>query len=233
MKSRNIGILIAARSDSSRLPKKHFKIINDNFNLSAIDYCIKRLKKTKIKKIFLCTTKRKVDTVFKNICKKNKIKLFKGSTSNVLKRYINCAKKNNIKDIIRITGDCPLIDINLIKKLLNIYIYKNYDYVSNTAPSSFPDGLDVEIVKLSALERSYLLNRSQKNLEHVTFFIKKSKKFKKFNLKYKKNLSNIRWTLDTHKDLILIKSIVNHFHPKIHFSWIDIEKVKKFNRKEI
>ena len=224
------GILIAVRSDSTRLPKKHFKIINDKLKLSVLDYCIRRCKKSKIKNIILCTSNNKNDNIFKRHAKKNKVKIFRGSKNNVLKRYIDCAEKYNISDIVRITGDCPLVDRNMINNLLNIYKKNNYDYVSNITPPTFPDGLDVEIMKLSLLKQSFAENKSNENKEHVTIHIRKNDKYKKYNLSYyKKNLSRIKWSVDTEIDLKLIREIVTTFHPKIHFDWKDIYKLKKFN----
>ena len=98
-----IAIFLAARSGSKRLPNKHFLEINSN--LRIIDLCILRLKKTKlVNKIFLCTTKKKEDDKFKDVCKLHKIELFRGSTNNVAKRIIDCAKENSIKTIVRITS---------------------------------------------------------------------------------------------------------------------------------
>ncbi|MDA7801190.1 glycosyltransferase family protein [Candidatus Pelagibacter sp.] len=226
---KKFGILIAARSDSSRLPGKHFKIINEKLNLSVIDYCIKRCKKSKVKNIILCTSNNKNDDVFEKYSKKNNIKVFRGSKNNVLKRYIDCAEKYKISDIIRITGDCPLVDKYIINNLLNIYKEKDYDYVGNVNPSTFPDGLDVEIIKLSMLKKSFTENKSRSNREHVTLHIRKNNKYKKYNMTYKNNLSRIRWTLDTENDLKLIKKIAMTFHPKIHFEWKEIYKLRKFN----
>ena len=83
-----VAIFLAARSGSKRLPNKHFLEINSN--LRIIDLCILRLKKTKlVSKIFLCTTKKKEDDKFKDVCKLHKIQLFRGSTNNVAKRIID------------------------------------------------------------------------------------------------------------------------------------------------
>jgi spore coat polysaccharide biosynthesis protein SpsF (cytidylyltransferase family) len=229
-KKKKFAILIAARSDSARLPGKHFKIINDKYKLSVLDYCIKRCRKSKIKDIILCTSSNKNDNIFENYAKKNKIKVFRGSKNDVLKRYIDCCEKYNLSDIVRITGDCPLVDKDIINNLYNIYLKNNYDYVSNVCPSTFPDGLDVEIVKLSTLKKSFIENKSPSNKEHVTLNIRKKTKYKKYNMNYNKNnLSKIRWTVDTENDLRFIKKIVMKFHPRIHFSWQEIYKLKKFN----
>ena len=114
--------------------------------------------------------------------------------------------------------------------MLSIYKKNNYDYVSNVTPPTFPDGLDVEIIKLSALKKSFNENKSLLNKEHITLHIRKNNKFKRYNMTYdKNNLSKIRWTVDTENDLKLIKKIVMEFHPKIHFEWKKIYKLRKFN----
>ena len=227
---KSFGILIAVRSDSKRLPGKHFKIINDKLKLSVLDYCIKRCKKSKINNVVLCTSSNKNDSIYEEYAKKNNVKIFRGSKNNVLKRYIDCAEKYNISDIVRITGDCPLVDKNMINNLLNIYKKNNYDYVSNVTPPTFPDGLDVEIIKLSALKRSFAENKSNSNKEHITLHIRQNNKYIKYNMSYNKNnLSKIRWTVDTENDLKLIKKIVMKFHPKIHFDWREIYKLREFN----
>jgi spore coat polysaccharide biosynthesis protein SpsF (cytidylyltransferase family) len=227
---RKFGILIAARSDSKRLPGKHFKILNHKLNLSVLDSCIKRCKKSKIKNIILCTSRNKNDNIYEKYAKKNNIKIFRGSKNNVLKRYIDCAEKYKISDIVRITGDCPLVDKDIINYLLNIYKKNNYDYVSNISPPTFPDGLDVEMIKLASLKKSFSENKSPNNKEHVTIHIRKNNNYKKYNMTYSKNnLSKIRWTVDTNSDLKLIKKIFLKFHPKIHFGWKDIYKYGEFN----
>ena len=224
-----IAIFLAARSGSKRLPNKHFLKVNSK--LSFIDLCILRLKKTKLaNKIFLCTTQKKEDDKFQKVCDKHRIEIFRGSNNNVAKRIIDCAKKNSIKSIVRITADCPLIDPNIIDECIKLYINKKCDYTSNTIKLSFPDGLDVEVFSLDKLKESQKLSKTNLNKEHVTTYIVKSKKFKKFNFKNSKNYSNRRWTLDEFKDYLFLKKIVQHFSPNIYFSWKDIIKAEKYNK---
>ena len=224
-----IAIFLAARSGSKRLPNKHFLEINSN--LRMIDLCILRLKKTKlVNKIFLCTTKKKEDDKFKDVCKLHKIKLFRGSTNNVAKRIIDCAKKNTIKTIIRITADCPIIDAKLIDDCIKLHFNKKSDYTSNTLKLSFPDGLDVEVVDLNILINSQKISKTKHNKEHVTFFIKKSKLFKKYNYKNFIDYSNRRWTLDNLKDYFFLVKVVNYFSKNIFFSWRDLIKAEKYKK---
>ena len=224
-----IAIFIAARSGSKRLPNKHFLEINSN--LRVIDLCILRLKKSKlVTKIFLCTTKKKEDNKFKNICKLYNIKLFRGSTNNVAKRIIDCANENSIKTIVRITADCPIIDPKLIDQCIKLHFNKKSDYTSNTLKLSFPDGLDVEVINLDTLIKSQKISKTLSNKEHVTFFIRRSKLFKKYNYKNFVNYSNRRWTLDYLKDYFFFKKILRYFLSNIYFSWKDLIQAEKHNK---
>lgn len=223
-----IGIFLAARSGSKRLPNKHFLKINSN--LRFIDLCIYRLKKAKlVNKIYLCTTKKKEDDKFISVCKLHKIKIYRGSSLNVAKRIIDCAKQNSIEIIVRITADCPIIDPNLIDQCIKLHLKKKTDYTSNILKLSFPDGLDVEVINLHALIKSLKIYKSKLNKEHVTHFIKKSNIFKKYNYKNYKNYSNRRWTLDNYKDYLFLKNAVKYFLPKKNFSWNDLIKAEKYD----
>ncbi len=224
-----IAIILAARSSSKRLPKKHFLKINSN--LRIIDLCILRLKRAKlVKKIFLCTTKKKDDDKFINVCKLHNIGLFRGSTLNVTKRVIDCAKKNNIETIVRITADCPIIDPKIIDECIKLHFKKKSEYTSNILKLTFPDGLDVELVNLDALIKSQKISNTKSNNEHVTIHIRKSKLFKKYNFKNFKNYSNRRWTLDNLEDFLFLKKVVKYFYQNIYFSWRDLIRAEKHDK---
>ena len=95
---------------------------------------------------------------------------------------------------------------------------------------SYPDGLDVEVFNYKTLIKSQNLSKSKSNKEHVTSYIRKSKKFKKFNLENRINYSNRRWTLDNLEDYLFLKRVVNYFYPKNYFSWTDLIKAEKKNK---
>ena len=229
MQKKKIAIFLAARCGSKRLPNKHFLKINYHYKI--IDICISRLKKTKlVSKIFLCTTKKKEDNKFQSVCRKHKISLFKGSNKNVAKRLIDCAIQNSIDIIVRITADCPLIDPKIIDKCIYLHLLKKNDYTSNTLNLTFPDGLDVEVINLDALIKSQKICNTFYNKEHVTFFLRKSRMFKKYNYKNTINFANRRWTLDNFEDYSFLKKVINYFSPKIYFSWKDVIKAEKKNK---
>lgn len=230
MKNKNkIAIFLAARSGSKRLPNKHF--LKFNSKMKTIDLLILRLKKAKlVNKIFLCTTNEKNDLKFKKICTSHNIELFRGSTNNVLKRFIDCAKENSIETVIRITADNPLIDPKLIDECIKLHYKKNADYTTNTLKLTFPDGLDVEIININTLLKSQKISNTTSNNEHVTLHIRKSKIFKKHNYKNSKNYGNRRWTLDYIEDYSFLKRVVKYFSPNIYFSWKDLINAEQRNK---
>ena len=111
----NFAIIIQARTGSKRFPKKVLaKIDQRNILEFLIDRLLRNFSKNKI---IIATTKLKRDNIICNISKKKQIKFFRGSENNVLKRYLDCAKKFRVKNIIQITSDCPLIDGKLVKNM--------------------------------------------------------------------------------------------------------------------
>ena len=107
----NPTIMIQARLGSSRLPKKTIAKIQDK---PVIWHVINRVKKIKnVQQIVLITTSADSDKILLDIAKKENIFGFTGSKNDVLKRHYDCAVKFNADPIIRITGDCPLIDPKL------------------------------------------------------------------------------------------------------------------------
>ena len=208
----SVGCIIQARSDSKRLPGKILYKIN---NVTILEILINRLKKLGIKKLIVATTKKKIDDKVENISLKNKILIFRGDEKNVLKRYYYCAKRNNLKTIIRITSDCPLIDIKYVRKLLRFFLKNKYDYVSNIN-NFLPDGMSCEIFNYKSLEKSFLKAKKKFDKEHVTPYIwKNPQTFKIFNLQIKKKPKiRTRLTLDYIEDFNLIEIIVKKFYNK-------------------
>lgn len=195
--------IIQARLGSSRLKGKILmKIKNKTF----LEILITRLKKSKkINKIVIATTKKKHDDRIIKFCKKQKIDYFRGPENNVLKRYYLTAKKFNAQNIVRITSDCPLADPGLIDFMISKYQKKrNIHYLSNTNPPSYPNGFCTEVFSYKVLKYFSHKKLTSYEKEHVTPKIKKSN-FKKMNIKYKKNIHNIRLTIDYKKDINFFK----------------------------
>ena len=205
-KLKKISIIVQARLNSSRLPNKVIKKID---NKNAIQIIYENLSKIKeVSNLIFAIPNDKKNQKLKYYLEKKKIPYFLGSNSNVLERYYYCAKKLKSDVIIRITADCPFADPSLIKNFLYKFSNSKVDYLSNTIFPTYPDGFDIEIFNFKTLEKTFKLARSLHDKEHVTPFIKNHPNyFKLKNLIFKKNLSKWRLTLDTEQDLLRIKNV--------------------------
>jgi glutamate-1-semialdehyde 2,1-aminomutase len=144
-----------------------------------------------------------------------------------LDRYYHAALQYNPDNVVRITGDCPLIDPEVIDNVVEIYKSSNVDYVSNVVPPTYPDGLDVEVFSFTALKTAWRLAKTSSEREHVTPFIRDSGRFEIKNVFNEKDYSNERWTLDEQEDYEVIKAIYDYFSPQIDFTLVDILRLRK------
>tara|TARA_B100000029_G_scaffold516834_1_gene635740 strand:+ start:23075 stop:23755 length:681 start_codon:yes stop_codon:yes gene_type:complete len=218
MVNKNIVCIIQARMGSTRLPGKVLMKLNKKF--TVLEFLIIRMMKSKyISNIVIACTKKKQDKKIINHIKKFNLDYFKGSNSNVLKRFYDTASVYNADIIVRITSDCPFADPKLIDSLLLNFKKNHFGYYSNINPRSFPDGFDVEIFDMETLKYAYKNAKSNYDLEHVTPYMLKSRKVKKGNFKHKKNYAKLRITLDNKDDLKKIRQIAKKLNPNRYFSW--------------
>jgi len=202
-----IGCIIQARVNSKRLPKKILKFLDEKN--TTLEFVINQLKfSKKIDEIVIATTSSNEDDIISDFAKKNNYSCFRGSENDVLDRYFKCAKKNNFEIIVRITSDCPLIDPNIVDKVIEKFESMNYDYVTNTFPRTFPKGLDVEIFKFSILEHMWKNAKLPSEREHVTQFLINKEKYKIGNIQNEQDLSKLRWTLDQEEDYRFLCEII-------------------------
>ena len=202
--------IIQARQNSKRFPGK---VLKKYKNITFLELLIERLKRSKsIKKIIVATSKNILDQEIKKTCKKLGIFCFQGSEQDVIDRYYKAAKLFKAQNIIRITADCPIIDPKVVDQVVDLFFNKKVDYATNTMPATYPDGLDVEVFNFESLNKAWKISRKIKKFrEHVTTHIRLNKKLKKINLKYKKDYSSLRLTLDEPLDLEVICNILNSF----------------------
>ena len=127
--------------------------------------------------------------------------VFRGSASDVRRRFLDCCLEYDAEVCVRVTGDCPLIDPELIDAVVRILLESDCDYVSNIDPPTFPDGLDVEAFKVEALQQSEKDFPGPFYEEHVTPALREGSQFKRANLSSKIDYSHLRWTVDYQEDL--------------------------------
>ena len=209
-----ITCIIQARMGSTRLPGKTMeKITKDK---RVIDFVVEQLKFSKIiEKIIVAIPDSIEDDVTYNHLLSKKIQTYRGSLKNVLDRYYQCAKNISSSVIVRVTADCPLIDPEIVDKVIMKFIKNKFDYVSNTHPRTFPYGTETEVFSFNALEKAWNETRNDFDREHVTpYFYKNPNKFSIGNVIQEKNQSNYRWTIDYNEDLELVKYIANNIIKK-------------------
>jgi len=226
-----IGAIIQARINSTRLPKKVLKPI---LGKTAIEREIERVKKSALcQKIVLAIPEGKNNNILEKIGKKSGVLVFRGSEKDVLDRFYQAAKTFGLKDIIRITGDCPLFDWKVCDEVISFYLGNKFDYVSNVRPPTFPDGLDIEMFSFKAIENAHQNAKLKSEREHVTLYIANHPEiFKIGNLTRNGNdLSELRLTLDEPKDLVLIRKIYGALYKKRkNFALEDILKFLRENQ---
>jgi glutamate-1-semialdehyde 2,1-aminomutase len=129
--------------------------------------------------------------------------------------------------IVRITGDCPLVDPELVDEVIRHFRSTGVDYACNTSPPTYPDGLDIEVFSFSALERAARETDKPFDREHVTPFLRESGAFKQSSLRHDQDLSNLRWTVDEPADLEVVTAVFAHFAPDVHFSWRKVLELQR------
>ena len=205
-----IAAIIQARMGSSRLPNK---VLMDIDGKPSLKFMIDRIKKSKrVEKIIVATTTDERDKVIVEFCVKNNILFYCGSENDVLDRYYNASKNNNIKTIVRLTSDCPLIDPYLIDKTIDLYFDKAVNYAANAVPpelKKYPDGSDVEVFSFDTLQRTWAETTDLKDREHVTFYMwDKRDNFNTIMLDNEHDWGRYRITVDYIEDLELVRKIV-------------------------
>ena len=156
---------------SSRYPGKILEKIN---GITVLDSLFQQLKYSKLlEKKIIATTEKEEDDVLIEFLKSRDMDMFRGSELDVLDRFYQCAKKNNIKNIVRITSDCPLIDPNIVDEVIEKFNSGEYDYVNNFSKIRCPSGFEVEIFSFQCLEKVWRYAKEEER-EHVTKYIYKN-----------------------------------------------------------
>ena len=215
--SQKVVAIVQARMGSTRLPNKVMKLI---LGKTMIEILLKRLSQSsEIDQIVVATPSTQCDLPLVNHVQSLGYECFRGSENDVLSRYIKAAKVFDAEVVVRITGDCPLVDSRLVDECISRFKNLGVDYFSNVQPPSYPDGLDIEITTRTALEIAFRLSKQSFDREHVTPFIQRSNQFKKASLNNDQDLSRHRWTVDEPEDFEVIRQIFEYFYPDIYFSW--------------
>src|SRR5262245_7935272 len=212
--------VVQARMGSTRFPNKVMRSINGR---PMIELLLSRLAKARrVDQIVLATSDDPRNQPLVDHVRGLGYEVFQGSENDVLDRYYQALNAHQPDTVVRITGDCPLIDPELVDQVIAAYEGLSVDYLCNTEPPTYPDGLDTEVFSFRALKEAAKLASKPAEREHVTPFIRESGLFKAGNFAHEKDFSKERWTVDEAADFEVVSSVFNHFHPRTDFSWREV-----------
>jgi len=177
---------------------------------------IERIKRSRlIDRLIVATTCEHSDDRIARLCQDNTVDCFRGAVENVLDRFYQAAKRFAADQVVRFTGDCPLIDPHVIDLVIQFHLKGKFDYTSNALEPTYPDGLDTEIFRFDCLERAWHEASLESDREHVTpFFYRQKERFKIGSFKNRVDLSHLRWTVDEGADFELVTKIYEALYPK-------------------
>lgn len=225
---KKVVCIIQAHTTSTRLPNKIFKDLGGK---SMLYHMVDRVSKSqKINDLVIATTIENEDDVIQEFCIENNIKYFRGSNENVLNRYWNAAKKFKADIVVRITSDCPLIEPEIIDKVIDYFNKNNYDYVSFSSEMGLIRGLNVEVFSMFALEKTFKLATLPNEQEHVTLYMYQNSDI--FSIGVPNNIDKkfidkeLRLCVDEIADYELMKLIYDKFYDGINI--VDTSKVIEY-----
>ena len=212
--------IVQARMGSSRLPGKVMLRVGNHI---LIDLLLARLAKAKrVDEIVLATTEETIDDDLAFHVEGLGYRVVRGSEKDVLSRFVLAVDTVDADVVIRITGDCPLVMPELVDEAVQRFYAACVDYLSNTEPPTYPDGLDLEIFSASSLRVAADHATKPFDREHVTPFLCREERFARENILGKRDLSHLRLTVDEPADVPVINAVLDAFQPNIYFGIKDL-----------
>lgn len=213
--------IIQARMGSSRLPGKSLAEIEGH---PMLWHVIRRVQRARlVDRVVVATSTAPLDDAIEAMCREIDVPCYRGSETDVLDRYYAAALGEKAAQVVRITADCPLIDPEIIDRVVARFQSGDLDYASNAMLRSYPDGLDTEIFSFAALERAWREASKTSEREHVTPYLR-SDKFRTANIEndVAPFHQHHRWTVDEAADLEFIRAICRAFREKENFGMKDV-----------
>lgn len=203
--------ILQARVSSTRLPGKVLKpLLGEPMLIRQIE----RIKRSSlIEKLVVATSIDISDDVLADVLSQAGVACFRGSLDDVLERVYQAAKLYGSEHVVRLTGDCPLADPMLIDEAINAHLVSGADYTSTALNPTYPDGLDVEVVRFATLERAWRESALSSEREHVTSYIYNHRElFRLKSVEQTDNLSALRWTVDELADFVFVERVYGELY---------------------
>ncbi|MES2770651.1 MAG: glycosyltransferase family protein [Pseudomonadota bacterium] len=205
--------ILQARCSSTRLPGKVLKPI---LGEPMIARHIERLRRARgITQLVVATSNTASDDALSALCTRLQVPCFRGPLDDVLARFYAAACAQEARaHLLRLTGDCPLADPELIDRCIAFHLAGDYDYSSNALQPSFADGLDVEVMRFRCLEEAWREASLPAEREHVTPFIyKQAERYRIGHYRQAQDQSWLRWTVDQPEDFAFVEAVYQALYP--------------------
>lgn len=217
--------IVQARMGSTRLPNKVMKPMGGK---PMIELLLARLSRAReVDEVMVATSVDPRNEPLAEHVQALGYKCSRGSENDVLDRYVQAARLAGADVVIRITGDCPLVDPDLVDEAVRQFRAAGVDYFSNVAPPTYPDGLDIEVFTVDAMARAARETSKAVDLEHVTPYLRESGKFSQAGMRNAEDYSKLRWTVDEPADFEVVSRVFAHFSPEIHFGWQQVMELQR------
>lgn len=213
--------IVQARMGSTRLPGK---VLQDISGQSMLARVVRRLGKSQlIDETIVATSDRDGDVPIRRECERLGVRVFCGDEDDVLDRFYQAAVQYAAEAVVRITGDCPLIDAGVSDHVIQSFLGRGPDYACNFIKRTYPRGLDTEIMGMPTLERTWREASEPYQRVHVTPYIyTHPEQFCLLSVCGKRDYSHLRWTVDTPEDLEFVRAVYSHLEHLEDFCWVDV-----------
>ncbi|HYL99108.1 MAG TPA: glycosyltransferase family protein [Blastocatellia bacterium] len=221
-------VVIQARTGSTRMPNK---VLMPLAGRPLLQRMVERVQAAHTEfELVVATTIDRSDEPIRELCRSIGVRCFSGHPSDLLDRHYRASIALGAEAVVKIPSDCPLIDPAIIDRVLANFLrdVPRYDYVSNLHPASYPDGNDVEVMTMCALEAAWVEAKKPFEREHTTPFIwEQAERFRIGNVVWESGLDysmSHRWTIDYPEDYEFIRSVYDELwsRSKPMFSLADI-----------
>lgn len=194
---------------SQRLPGKVLTLVDGR---PMLLYLLERLRHCSfLGDIVVATSTDKSDDCVKLFCTWNGVNCFRGSLENVAGRFDAIIQKYGFDAFVRVNGDSPLLDSQIIDRGVSLFSRGEFDLVTNIFPRTFPPGQSVEVIRSETFQKAYTLMRSKDDLEHVTkYYYRENQDFKIINFEANLDCSGLKMAIDTADDLQKFENVVSH-----------------------
>ncbi len=222
---RRVVALIQARVGSSRLPGK---VLLDIEGVPMLLRVVTRVARAEtVAEVVVATTTLLADDRVEALCREQGLSCFRGHPTDVLDRYHSAAVVHRAEVIVRITGDCPVIDPNVVDLTVRAFLgsVPPVDLALNRYVDhrTYPIGLDTEVCSFEALETAWRQADQAYQREHVMpYLYDPPEHFRVLHVQSDQDWGHLRWTVDTPEDLAFIRAVYRHFAPRDDFGWKEI-----------